>query len=434
MRRVIALALGTALALGATASMAQNGGAAPAPAAGPPPAPAAGDAPAAPARPNPFLAVPLGDGPWDYQTEKNKIHVEVVTKDLVRPWGMAFLPNGDMLVTERPGRLRLVSKAGKLDPVAIEGLPPVFAQSIAGLMDIALHPKFATNHLIYLTYSKPATDGTKNTTLAVVRAKWDPGSHQLADVKDIYVADTWYGQDPLPQRCCGQGPPTGSYGGRLGFDSDGYLFVTSGDRNYGEMVQKTDTVYGKILRLNDDGSVPEDNPYAGDKDYKPEIWTLGHRNPLGLTIDSETGEIWESEFGPHGGDEVNKIQAGKNYGWIDVTQGKHYNDEAAKGVKGVSGMTDPLIVWLPDSANPGNLVFYHGKRFAGWDGSLFIAMMSKSLIRADIGPDGAPSGKQEKLLEDLKQRFRDVRQGPDGNLYVLTDEDKGAMLRITPGK
>lgn len=438
MRLLIALALGSALALGATAGWAQNDGDAPA---APPPATAPATAPAtppagtpAPTAANPFLAVPLGTGPWDYQTEKGKIHVDVVTRGLDHPWGMAFLPNGDMLVTERPGRLRIVSKAGVLDPTPIAGLPEIFAQSIAGLMDVELHPQFAKNRLIYLTYSKPSPTDPKSTTLAVLRARWDAGSHQLADAKDIFVADTWYGQDPLPQRCCGQGPPSGSYGGRMAFDDEGYLFVTSGDRNYGEMVQKTDNDYGKILRLNDDGSIPDDNPYVGDKDYKPEIWTIGHRNPTGLTVDHEFGEIWESEFGPHGGDEVNRIQRGQNYGWIDVTQGQHYDKTPAKGVKGVSGMTDPLIVWLPESANPGNLTFYHGKRFPGWDGNLFIAMMSKSLIRAEIGANGDPSGKQEKLLEDLKQRLRDVRQGPDGNLYVLTDEKDGAMLKISPGK
>jgi glucose/arabinose dehydrogenase len=308
---VIALALGTALAVTATAGWAQDDGAAPAAATAAAPAPEA-PAAAAPA-PSPFLATPLGDGPWDYATEKNKLHAEVVAKGLDHPWGIAFLPNGDMLVTERAGRLRLVSKAGVLDPTPIAGLPAVFAQGIAGLMDIQLHPKFAQNRLVYLSYSKPSPDDPKSTTLAVVRAQWD-GGHQLTEVKDIFVADNWYGQDPLPKRCCGQGPATGSYGGRMIFDSDGYLFVTSGDRNYGEMVQKTDNDYGKILRLNDDGSIPKDNPFVGDKDYKPEIWSIGHRNPLGLTIDSEYGEMWSSEFGPHGGDEINKILRGENYG------------------------------------------------------------------------------------------------------------------------
>ncbi|MBO9498955.1 MAG: PQQ-dependent sugar dehydrogenase [Novosphingobium sp.] len=423
---MIALALGSALAMSAAAGWAQTDGPAPA-------APAA-PAPATPA-PSPFLAVPLGDGPWDYTTEKNKIHVEVVTKGLDHPWGMAFLPNGDMLVTERPGRLRIVSKAGVLDPTPIAGLPAIAAAGIGGLMDVELHPNFAKNRLIYLTYSKPSADDPKNTTLAVLRAKWD-GSHQLSEVKDIFVADAWFGKEPLPQRCCGQGPASGSFGGRMAFDSEGYLFVTSGDRNYGEMVQKTDNDFGKILRLKDDGSIPDDNPFVGDKDYKPEIWTLGHRNPTGLTIDPEYGEMWETEFGPHGGDEVNRIQRGANYGWIDVTQGEHYDKTPAKGVKGVQGMTDPLIVWLPNpnSANPGGLTFYHGKRFPGWDGSLFIAMMTKSLVRAGMGASGDPDGHQEKLLEDLKQRLRDVRQGPDGNLYILTDEKEGAMLRVSPGR
>ncbi len=437
MKRVTILALGSALALSATIGWAQTDTAAPAPA--PAAAPPSGDEgappapPAAAPAPRPPLTVPLEDGPWDFQTEKNKIHVEVVTKGLVRPWGMAFLPNGDMLVTERPGRLRLVSKAGVLDPTPIAGLPPIYNAVIAGLMDVELHPDFAKNRYIYLSYSKPDPDDPKNSTLAVLRAKWD-GSHQLSEVKDIFVADSWYGKEPLPKKCCGQGPAAGSYGGRMAFDDEGYLFITSGDRNYGEMVQKTDNDFGKVIRLNDDGSVPDDNPYVGDKDYKPQIWSIGHRNPTGLTVDTDFGDIWSTEFGPHGGDEVNRIQRGANYGWIDETQGQHYDNTPAKYVKAEPGFTDPLIVWLPESANPGNLALYHGKRFPGWEGNLLIAMMSKSLVRAEIDAKGNPSGHQEKLLVDLKQRLRDVRQGPDGNLYVLTDEETGAMLRISPGK
>lgn len=437
MKRVIGLAMGAALACTGAIAAAQNDTAA-APAATPeaPAAPAApsadeGDAPK-PA-PSAFLPTPLGAGPWDYQTEKAKIHVEVVAKGLERPWGMAFLPGGDMLVTERPGRLRIVSKAGVLDPTPIGGLPEIYHVGLAGLMDVVLHPDFAKNRLIYLSYSKADPKDPKNTTLAVLRAKWD-GSHQLSDVKDIFVADAWFGKEPVATRCCGQGPVFGSYGGRMAFDGEGYLFIASGERNYGEMAQKSDNHFGKILRLNDDGSVPDDNPYVGDKDWKPEIWTTGHRNPTGLTVDPDFGEIWSTEFGPRGGDELNRIQRGANYGWMDVTQGHHYDDTPAKFIKGEPGFTDPLAVWGPPSSNPGNLTFYHGRKFPGWDGNLLIAMMNKSLVRVEFDAKGNPSGKQEAMLQDLKQRLRDVRQGPDGNIYVLTDENDGAMLRITPGK
>ena len=267
---------------------------------------------------------PLGAGPWDFATDKGRIHVEVVARGLKRPWGMAFLPDGGMLVTERAGALRLVDANGKLDPEPITGLPDIYAVGIAGLMDIALHPDFANNHLIYLAYSKPDPKDKQNATLAVLQAKYD-GGHALSDVKDIYVANAWYGTMPVPPKCCGQGPTFGSFGGRLQFDKQGHLFVTSGDRNYGEMVQDPSNDFGKILRLNDDGSVPSDNPWVGKAGYAPEVWSTGHRNPLGLTIDPATGTMWETEFGPRGGDELNRIVKGGNYGWILVTQGFHYN-------------------------------------------------------------------------------------------------------------
>jgi glucose/arabinose dehydrogenase len=372
----------------------------------------------------------LGDGPWDVATEKAKLHITLVTKGLDHPWGMVFVPGGDILVTERPGRLRLIHN-GVLDPTPIAGVPPVLATGIGGLHDIVLHPKFAQNHLIYMAYAKPGPQVRDTSTLAVVRARWD-GGHELKDAQDIFVADAWYGAAPLPKRCCGQGPSSGSYGGRLIFDKKGYLYVTSGDRNYGEKVQDPSNHYGKILRLYDNGGVPQDNPFVGKAGYKPEIWTTGHRNPLGLTIDPMTGAMWESEFGPRGGDEVNVIEKGKNYGWIDVTQGAHYNGEAAKGVKGVAGMTDPVLTWAP-SINPGNLMFYKGGKFAGWKGDMLMATMSRSLLRVTFDAKGQPVA-QERMLGDLKQRFRDVRVGPDGNIYVLTDEAVGALLKIEPGK
>ena len=415
---------GLAVVLG----MAAYGGASPAqsPPAGapaaPPPAPAANRGP--PQSP------PLGDGPWDLKTGKGPVHVVVVTKGLDHPWGLAFLPDGSMLVTERGGRLRVI-RHGVLDPNPIGGLPDILPGGIGGLMDIALHPKFAKNRLIYFSYTKPGPQVRAQSTVAVARARWD-GGPALKDVQDIFVADAWYGAPPLPKRCCGQGPATGSYGSRIVFDRKGYLFITSGDRNYGEKVQDPSNDFGKIVRLYDNGGVPPDNPFVGKAGYRPEIWTTGHRNPLGLTIHPKTGALWESEFGPRGGDEVNLIEKGKNYGWIDVTQGQHYNGEPAKGVKNVPGMTDPVLTWAP-SINPGNLVFYYGDKLPMWKGDLLMATMTRSVLRATFDAQGQPTG-QERMLTELGQRLRDIRTGPDGLIYLLTDETDGAVLRIEPAR
>lgn len=387
-------------------------------------------APAAPpAAPPGFMrSEPLGAGPWDFETRSGKVHVAVVAR-LARPWGLAFLPGGDMLVTERDGRLRAIRK-GKLDPVAIAGLPPINPAGIGGLFDVTLDPDFAANRRIFLSYVKPDPANTDRTTLAVLSATWD-GGLSLTDVKDVFVADAWYGDMPLPKRCCGQGPASGSHGGRILFGPDGKLYVTSGDRNYGEMVQKTDNHFGKILRLNPDGSVPADNPFVGRAGWKPEIWTLGHRNPLGLTLDPATGDLWATEFGPRGGDELNFISRGNNYGWIDVTQGQHYNGDPAKGVSEVEGMTDPVAAFGPPSLNPGNPAWYSGALFPAWQGDLLLPSFTKGLLRIDFA-DGVP-GETEELLTDLKQRWRDARVAPDGSVYLLTDEAQGAVLRLTPG-
>jgi glucose/arabinose dehydrogenase len=414
------------------------------PVSGQQPGPAAGQA-AAPqgARPagaapqgggGPRASQPLGEGPWDFQTEREKIHVSVVTKGLDHPWGMAFLPNGDMLVTERPGRLRVVRKDGKLEPTPIGGLPKIRAAVIGGLLDVALHPQFARNRLVYFSYSKPDAQNEALATTAVARGKWDGGS-TLTEVKDIFVADSWYSGEMAGKnnRCCGQGPADGSYGSRIVFDKNGYLFITIGDRNWGEKAQDPSSHLGKIVRVRDDGSVPKDNPFVGKDGYKPDLWTIGHRNPLGLTIHPVTGELWESEFGPRGGDEVNKIEKGKNYGWILVTEGEHYNGEPTKlGKHGAPGMVDPVLFWVP-SINPGNLAFYEAKKLPDWRGDMLMATMTRSLVRATFDKSGKPTS-QEKMLTELGQRLRDVRVGPDGLVYVLTDETGGAMLRIEPAK
>lgn len=370
----------------------------------------------------------LGPGPWDLKTETGTVHVSVVTKGLDHPWAMQFLPNGDILITERAGRLR-VFRNGVLDPTPITGLPPIRALSLGGLMDIALHPNFAQNRLIYFAYSKPGDEEPARATLAVGRARWDGGS-ALSDVKDIFVADGYHGGKGAPKGCCGQGPSDASYGSRLMFDRAGFLFVTSGDRNYGEKAQDPSSDIGKILRLRDDGTVPADNPFVGKDGYKPEIYSLGHRNPLGLTLNSANGEIWESEFGPRGGDEINKIEAGKNYGWITVTHGEHYNGEPSEKTK--AGTVEPVLFFIP-SINPGNLVIYNADKFPAWKGNILMGTMTKSLYRAKLDAKDQWT-MQERMLTELNQRFRDTRVGPDGFLYMLTDETFGALLKIEPGK
>jgi glucose/arabinose dehydrogenase len=372
----------------------------------------------------------LGEGPWDISTEEGSIHVTVVTRGVDHPWGMAFLPNGDMLVTERSGRLRVI-RDGILDPTPISGLPDIQAGLLGGLLDISLHPDFEENRLIYFAYSKPGEDVPARATTAVARANWDGGS-QLDNLEDVLVADGYLGGPDSPRGCCGQGPASASFGTRIVFDDAGLLFITVGDRNYGEVAQDPSTHIGKILRVRDDGTVPPDNPFVGMDGYKPEIYTLGHRNPLGLTIDSATGRLWSTEFGPRGGDELNLIEAGKNYGWILVTEGAHYDGTPTEaGANSVPGMEDPVLFWVP-SINPGNLLFYHGDQFPQWEGNMIMAAMSRSILRATFDAEGNPTG-QERMMTELNQRFRDVRMGPDGFIYALTDETLGAVLRIEPG-
>ena len=380
----------------------------------------------------------LGEGPWDIDTETGTIHVSVLTRDTESPWSLVFLPGGDMLLAERSGRLRVI-RDGELDPTPIDGLPEMAVVSISGLFGLALHPDFEDNRLIYFAYPKIHPDDEELLSLAVARARWD-GGPALTDVEDIFVAIDWYSAAMSAEnnRCCGQGPASGSFGARIDFDDEGYLYVTSGDRNWGEKAQDPGSHLGKIMRLNDDGSIPDDNPFVGMEGYLPELYTIGHRNQTGLRFDPETGRLWSTEFGPRGGDELNLIEAGKNYGWLLVSQGEHYDGaENALGPSGIEGYVDPVISW-PPSGNPGNVMIYRGDLFPDWQGNVFVAAMSRpgALVRVTLDNDGNATA-EERMLTELGQRMRDVVEGPDGRIYVLTETSAfaapGAIVVLEPG-
>ena len=388
---------------------------------------------------------PLGDGPWTFNSGPLKYRVTVVTKSVDHPWGIAFLPNGDLLVTERNLAQLRVIRNGKLDPTPISGLPKdIWANpgQLGGLLDVALHPQYAQNHLIYFAYSKQSPDPamcpdhvrTCLATLAVARARWDGGS-SLSDVKDIIVTKGWAGGPGGDKGSVG--PASGSFGSRIVFDKQGYMYVSSGDRNIPAVSQDPQSHNGKILRLRDDGSVPPDNPFVNDKKYLPEIYSLGHRNPLGLYFHPVTGELWESEEGPQGGDEVNIIKAGKNYGWPEVGLGRHYTGENMNHGFSAPGYEDPVVFWVPAIAISG-LSIYDGDKFPQWKGNVFVGAMRNGtgqfVARVIFNTKGLPTNRDHGLLAELKQRIREVKPGPDGFLYVLTDETAGAVLRIEPAQ
>jgi glucose/arabinose dehydrogenase len=379
----------------------------------------------------------LGAGPWDLGAGRGRVHVTLYAKDLDHPWGIAFLQDPStplgasgptMLVSERPGRLRAI-RNGALDPTPIGPLPAMLALSLGGLLDVSLHPRFAENRLIYLTYSKPGPAGGNDATTAVYRARWDGGS-TLADGKDIFVANAYHGGPGTDQS---MGPATGSYGSRIAWDKNGLMYVTLGDRNIGKKAQDPGSHIGKILRLKDDGSVPPDNPFVGKAGWLPEIYTLGHRNPLGLAFDA-AGQLWSTEEGPQGGDELNLIQAGKNYGWPRVSLGRNYDGTVVGEGFSAPGLEEPYVFWVPAIAISG-LSFYDGDKFPQWKGNAFVGGMRNNtgqhIQRIQFNAKGLPVGR-EIMLAELKQRIREVKPGPDGYIYALTDETFGAVLRIEP--
>jgi glucose/arabinose dehydrogenase len=356
-------------------------------------------------------SLPLPTAGQEFQTLAHPIRVVPVVSGLALPWSLTFLPNGDMLVTEKVGRLRIV-RNGKLDPQPIAGTPQVHAMGQGGLLEVALHPRFAENRMIYLTYSKP---GERGNTTALMRARFDGTT--LTDAKDIFVADAW---------------ATGNahFGSKIAFGRDGMLYMTVGERNDRTRAQVTTHHAGKVLRLRDDGTVPPDNPFVGRDGFRPEIYSYGHRNLQGLTFHPETGALWETEHGPQGGDELNQILPGRNYGWPVVTFGREYTGEIITNQPWREGMEQPMMVWVPSIALSG-MVFYTGDKFPSWKGNLFVGGMAGLQLQRVVFTEKGPIGR-ETLLAELRQRIRDVRQGPDGFLYLVTDANPGGILRIEP--
>jgi aldose sugar dehydrogenase len=369
---------------------------------------------------------PAFAGQTDAPEAKKNVAFDVVTvaEGLDKPWGLAFLPAGKMLVTEKPGRLRVVAKDGTLSP-AVTGLPAVDARGQGGLLDVLLDRQFASNQLVYWSYSEPAENGTNNT--AVARGKLVDGAEpRLENVQVIYhQAPSWQSVQ--------------HYGGRLVWNRDGTLFVTQGDRSVtsGRMqAQQMDSLIGKIVRINADGTIPKDNPFVGKEGVRPEIWSFGHRNVQAATLNPTTGELWEVEHGTRGGDELNIARKGKDYGWPTIAYGIEYQGAPITGnITAKEGMEQPIYYWDPVIA-PSGMLFYSGNLFPAWKGSLFIGgMVTKNLVRLDIKGDKVIG--EERLLKDLQpeaERIRDVEQGPDGSIYLLTDNAKGRILRIVPKK
>jgi len=355
--------------------------------------------------------------PVTYETgEGQTIRVVAVTSGLEYPWALAFLPDGSMLVTERAGRLRVV-RNGTLDPQPVAGAPASYwagesglPGAVHGFMDVAVHPKFAENRLVYLSYTKPIDDKVRK--VAIARGRFD--GHALSDVRDIFVLDA-----------------DGTT--RIAFAKDGTLFVTTTGRD----PQDPGTQGGKVLRLKDDGSIPADNPFVGRQGYKPEVYTLGHRSALGLALHPVTGEMWLNENGPNGGDEINILKPGANYGWPLVSYGRQYSGSWQSERPGHAGFEPPIVYWMPSIAVSG-MAFYTGNRLPKWKGDVFVGSLRTGEIPGTghleriLLSEKMEELRRESLLVDLRQRIREVRQGPDELLYLLTDEKPGALLRIEP--
>ena len=346
-------------------------------------------------------------------TQQHSFRIVTLTRGLEHPWGLAFLPDGRFLVTERPGRLRVIAADGKLEPRPVSGLPDIREYGQGGLLDVALHPRYAENQLVYLSY---AGRGPGGVSTEVGRGRLS--GNRLESFEVIFRQ--------LPKSDAGR-----HFGSRLVFDRSGFLYVTLGDRGERTRAQKHDDHAGSVIRLHDDGRVPQDNPFVGKAGWKPEKFTLGNRNMQGAALHPATGVLWTHEHGPQGGDEVNVIRAGANYGWPVITYGEEYVTGFSIG-EGThkAGMTQPVHYWVPSIA-PSGMAFYTGDKFPRWRGDLFVgALKDRLLVRLRLNGERVVS--EERMLEGALGRIRDVRNGPDGYLYLLTDSDDGVLVRLEP--
>ena len=377
--------------------------------------------------------VELPDEPWIMNTHLiPEVKVSVVARGINRPWSLAFLPKGDMLITERGGALRMV-RDGVLVDEPVAGVPDdVLARSLAGMMEVAVHPHFADNGYVYLTYTRQVSG--REGTVALVRGRLDGTS--LVDVEDVFVAEPWGGSIAAARLAFvpGEDIMYMTMGGAFGADLvDG----TQSFFGHAKLAQDPNSHAGKTLRLRLDGSVPDDNPFVGKEGHKPEVYSMGHRNQMGLALHPETHQPWTTEHAPQGGDELNAIEAGKNYGWPVVSYGRHYNGVRISERFWAEGMEEPAIFWLPSIA-PSGLMFYTGDAFPEWKGNLFAGALMTGrmpntghLERLIFSEAGEELGR-EWLLKEIGKRIRDVRQGPDEFIYVITDETDGALLKLEP--
>ena len=364
-----------------------------------------------------LLAPPAAAAAQTFQSSAGEPTVETVARGLDHPWALAFLPDGNMLVTERPGRMRIVARDGKLS-APLGGVPKVFASSQGGLLDVILDRGFADNRTLYFTYAEPMRGGA-HTALARARLEAE-GQPRLADVAVIF-------------RQAGPLSSGNHFGSRIAQAPDGSLFVTLGEHaTTRDEAQNLSNDLGKIVHLAPDGTVPKDNPFVGRAGVRAEIWSYGHRNPQGLAFRPGTSDLWEHEHGPRGGDEVNIIKKGANYGWPVIGYGIDYSGAKIHDSTHKTGMEQPVKYWVPSIA-PSGMAFYEGALFPAWRGNLFVgALAGAMLVRLTL--DGDKIVDEERLLRPLRERIRDVRNGPDGALYLLTDSSAGRVLRLAPGR
>lgn len=349
----------------------------------------------------------------ELETQHYKVKLDVVAEGLSHPWSIAFLPSGDQLITERDGHLRFIHQ-GQLHPDPIAGVPDVAAVGQGGLLDVVLHPEFELNRWVYLAYSDQTSEGL---TTRIMRARLH--NHELVDQEELFEA--------LPRSSGGR-----HFGGRMVFDHTGYLYLTVGDRGDMERAQDGRDHAGTIIRLHDDGSVPSSNPFVGNDTVKDEIFTMGNRNPQGMTLHPKTGEVWSNEHGPRGGDEINRIQAGLNYGWPRVTHGINYIGTTITRHTELPGMESPLLHWTPSIA-PSGIVFYTGDEFPLWQGQILNGALRDQLVsRVSLteSENGYQLNEEERMLQGFGQRIRDIRQAPDGQIWILTDHAQGQVIRL----